>query len=112
MPTLKLFASHGAIEEARAVRLLEKLCEVVATFETVDPKTIKAGVVAMSPSLNNSPVRRGFLCLEACILTGRPPELKARMADALKEALDSLVGDDGLSLTVEIREMDRDFYRS
>lgn len=112
MPTLKLFVSDGAIEEARAVRLLENLCDAISNFETVDPKTIKAGVVTMGPALNNSPVKKGFLCLEACILTGRPPELKARMADALKGVLDSLVGDDGLSLTVEIREMDRDFYRS
>lgn len=112
MPTLKLFVSEGAIEEARAVRLIEKLCEAVSTFETVDPKTVKAGVVTMSPSLNLSPIKKGFLCLEACILTGRTPELKAKMADSLKAVLDSLMGDDGLSLTVEIREMDRDFYRS
>lgn len=112
MPTLKLFVSEGAIGEARAVRLLEMLCEAISGFETVDPKTIKAGVVTMSPSLNISPVNKGFVCLETCILTGRPPELKARMANALKGVLDSLVGDDGLSLTVEIREMERDFYRS
>mgnify|MGYP001189083585 CR=1 FL=1 len=111
MPTLKLFVSEGAIEQARADRMLERFCEVLSDFETVDPKTIKAGVVVMGPFLNNNPAKKGFLCLEACLLSGRPPELKARMADALKSVLDALAGDDGLSLTVEIREMEREFYR-
>lgn len=112
MPTLKLLASQDALTHERAERLLLRLCEVMAEMETVDPKTIKACVLQTSASLNFNSTKRGFLCLEVCVLSGRPIELRTRMAEALKTVLELMMGGDGLSLTVEVREMNKDTYRS
>lgn len=115
MPHLILTLTNNLAQEAYVPAILTELAVALAEFETIDSRSIKS--YAMSPSqwVMGEGAPEGFVHLEVAILSGRPPELRQAIAQRLASIVQhhyQVPHDEGrASLTLELREMDRDTYQ-
>ena len=115
MPHIHLQTTADLAENANVPDLLTELAECLATLETIDSRSIKAYHSLRSIWQMGEGAPPGFAHCEVAILTGRPLELRKKMADSLYAILQTgfresqATGEAGL--TLELREMDRETYR-
>lgn len=115
MPHILLETSADVIENDRIPDILEALVATLAGLESVDPAAIKSyhGLRANWAMGDGAP--QGFVHCEVRVLTGRSEALRAAMADALVSRLEQMVSESlsngEISLTLEVREMERATYR-
>jgi 5-carboxymethyl-2-hydroxymuconate isomerase len=110
MPHLRLSSSPGALTKEEAGSLLRELCTVFCLMETVDSATVKAYFSEVQDFVMGEGAPDGFVHLEASILTGRTEELRGRIAKDLVQVMKKHLDSRGLSITVEVREMDKAGY--
>jgi 5-carboxymethyl-2-hydroxymuconate isomerase len=93
---------------------LGELATLLASFETVEPRAVKAyaNVREHFALLPEGPA--GFAHLEVSLMRGRPLELRKVIADAMRarvlDEFEEKVTQGEIAITVEIREMDPDTY--
>jgi 5-carboxymethyl-2-hydroxymuconate isomerase len=115
MPHILLETTADLPENANVPDILDALVRRLSTFETVQPASIKA-YHSLRPNWSmGTGAPPGFAHCTVAIMTGRPPELRRRIADGMYEELRSHFGMSldakEVSLTLELREMDAETYR-
>jgi len=115
MPHIHLETTSDLWENGAIPDILEALVSRLATFETISAPSIKATHSLRSVWAMGMGGRSGYAHCTVSILTGRPPELKRRIADGLYAVMKQcFVESDSTgeaSLTLEVREMEADTYR-
>ena len=115
MPHIELKTTPNVGRSLDVPKLLSDLAETLASFETVTPAAIKAYHVPIGTWLMGEGAPRGFAQCTVSVLSGRPVELRCRMADALvgvmRQALSEAIRAGEASATLELREMDAETYR-
>lgn len=114
MPHLILETTADLPENANVPDILEALANELATYKTVASDTIKGSHVLRSVWHMGAGGPPGFAHLTIAVLSGRPLELRRRIAEGMSRVLhdhlaESLAAGE-VSVTVELREMDRDTY--
>lgn len=79
-------------------------------MESIDSATVKAYYSQVQDFVMGAGAPEGFVHLEASILSGRSPELRFRFASDLVAIMKRYLAGRGLSVTVEVREMDKSGY--
>ncbi len=115
MPHIILETTTDLAENGAVPDILEALIRRLCEYETIDSKAVKAYHTLRSVWHMGAGAPAGFAHCTVCLLSGRPIELRKRIADGMYEELreqfsDSLAGREA-SLTLEVREMDADTYR-
>lgn len=110
MPHLRLSSSPGALTNEESRSLLSELCQDFCAMETVDSATVKAYYSEVQEFVMGQGAPEGFVHLEASILTGRSEELRGRIARELVQVMRRHLDSRGLSITVEVREMEKAGY--
>ena len=93
---------------------LGELATLLASFETVEPRAVKAyaNVREHFALLPEGPA--GFAHVEVSLMRGRSLELRKAIADAMRarvlDEFEEKVAQGEIAITVEIREMDPDTY--
>lgn len=111
MPHLRLsysadiFPNDGGVQQ-----LLAELAGCLAGFETLDSRAIKAYATAHREWAMGDGAPTGFVHCEVAILSGRPVELRKQIGAGIAAVLRKVLPREEISLTVEIREMDRETY--
>lgn len=109
MPHLQVeYGPPGAVQVETP--LLTDLVAELCRHETVDPKAVKAYVRPTEGAVFGEGHPGAFVHVTACLLAGRPEELRCQIADGLLAVLQSRFGPE-VGLTCEVREMDRATYR-
>ena len=115
MPHILLETTANIAENAHVPDILEELIELLCSFETIDPKSVKAYHTLRSVWSMGTGAPHGFAHCCVGVLSGRPIELRTRMSDAffakLNELLAESIQQGEAGVTFELREMDRDTYR-
>ena len=115
MPHIILETTADLVENAQVPDILEALVSKLASFETIDPKSIKAYHTLRSVWAMGEGATAGFAHCSEWILAGRTIELRAAIADGMYGVLlehfeESREANDA-NLTLEVREMDPLTYR-
>jgi 5-carboxymethyl-2-hydroxymuconate isomerase len=112
MPHIHLNTSGNIDGDMRAV--LRGLADALASFETVSTSDIKAYHSRYEIWEMGEGAPRGFVHCTLSMLSGRPPELKGKIASEMYALLKGQyaegVGSGEIGVTLELREMDRDTY--
>jgi 5-carboxymethyl-2-hydroxymuconate isomerase len=116
MPHIHLETTADLHENADVPEILEALIGALVTVESINPATVKAYHTLLKNWHVGEGHPAGFAHLTLEILSGRPPDLKAKLADTVFAELQarfaySRENEDG-KITLEIREMDAATYRS
>lgn len=115
MPHLILETTADLPENGHIPDILEALVAKAAEFPTVDAKALKGYHTLRANWVMGAGAQPGFAHLSFWVLSGRPEELRKRMADdlyaVLKECFAESLAANEVSLTLEIREMDPATYR-
>lgn len=115
MPHIILETTADLPENAQVPDILEALTEELSSYETVTPSAIKAYHTLRSNWCMGAGGPPGFAHVTVAIMTGRPLELRKKIADGmwkvLREQFAESLGNEEVSLTLEVREMDADTYR-
>ena len=115
MPHIHLETTSDLEENANLPDILEALTRELADQETVSSKAIKSYHTLRSVWVMGEGAPAGFAHCEVGILTGRPLELRKKMAEALSAVLHrefaESISQGLVSVTLELREMDRDTYQ-
>lgn len=113
MPHLVVEASAGAVGDPNG--LLEHLVDELSACETVSASAVKARFYEAQRWQMGKGAPQAFAHLEARILSGRSPELRAQIADRLVrrfcDCLGVELGSPDIAVTFELREMDAATYR-
>lgn len=114
MPHLILETTADLPENAHIPDILEALSNELATYKTVASDSIKAYHTLRSVWYMGTGAPPGFAHLTVAILSGRPLDLRRRIGEGmsriLHEQLTESLEAGEVSITVEVREMDRDTY--
>lgn len=114
MPHLHLETTADLPENANVPDILEAIVAELSTYETIQSPSIKAYHTLRSVWHMGEGAPPGFAHLTVAILTGRPMELRRRMAEGmlrvLREHLTMSLEADEVSVSVELREMERETY--
>ena len=93
---------------------MTELAAKLASFETVEPRAVKAylNVREHFAILPEGPA--GFAHLEVSLMRGRPLELRRQIAEGMRQKLAEefaeKLSQGEIAITVEIREMDSETY--
>jgi 5-carboxymethyl-2-hydroxymuconate isomerase len=116
MPHIHLETTCDLAENANIPDILQALADRLGVFETIDPVTVKADHILRSVWATGEGARPGFAHCTVCILSGTPPELRQRIADALYAVMEEWFVDSGeadeASLTLEVRDIAAETYRA
>lgn len=114
MPHIHLETTADLHENGNIPDILEALVSKLCTFETVDSKSVKAYHLLRSNWVMGEGAPPGFAHCTVAILSGRPPELKQAIASGmyaeLKQQFAFSLENGEVSLTLELRDMDRETY--
>lgn len=110
MPHLRLSSSPMALPRLDASSLLTDLCDKFCLMESIDPATVKAYFSEVELFVMGNGAPKGFVHLEASVLAGRADELRGQIAHELLDVMKKHLRGRPLSVTVEVREMDRAGY--
>jgi 5-carboxymethyl-2-hydroxymuconate isomerase len=115
MPHIILETTSDLPENANVPDVLDALVEKLASFDTIEAKSIKAYHSLRSVWSVGEGHAPGFAHCTVKLMTGRAPELKKQIAtglfQVLKEAFADSVGSGEAGVTLELHEMDRDTYQ-
>lgn len=115
MPHIHLRTTADLRENTSIPDILEALVAALAEIESIEARSIKAYHSFHPVWAVGAGARPGFASCSISLLAGRPEELRSRIADrlygALQAAFAESVGLDEVSLTLEVREMNRATYR-
>lgn len=115
MPHIILETTADLYENANIPDILEALVSRLSSFETIDSKAIKAYHTLRSNWRMGDGAPPGFAHLTVGILGGRPLPLRVQITDGMyKELLSHFqlsIEHDDISVTLEVREFDKDTYR-
>lgn len=114
MPHIHLETTADLPENADVPDILESLVATLAVQETVAPATIKAYHSLRSNWAMGEGAPAGIAHCTVMVLSGRPLELRRTISQAMFETLKrgffaSLEANE-VSLTLEVREMERETY--
>lgn len=114
MPHVHLETTADLPENAHVPDILERLTAALSVQETVAPASIKSYHSLRSVWVMGEGAPDGFAHLIVAILSGRPLELRqqigAALYDVLKEEFAQSLEAGEVSLTLEVREMEKDTY--
>ena len=115
MPHIELKTTANLPRALDVADLLKQLVDKLSTFETVKPAAIKAYHVPVKRWVMGEGAPKGFAHCTVSVLSGRPVELRAQMADAMVEVMRKALAPDmragEVSVTLELREMEPETYR-
>ncbi|HRK21271.1 MAG TPA: hypothetical protein PLX06_05655 [Fimbriimonadaceae bacterium] len=115
MPHIHVYTSADLVENVDIPDILRALVDELAAQETIDAKTIKAYHSLHHTWAMGDGAPTGFAHCSVSLLTGRPVELRKRIADAMyarfKVCFESSIASGEISPTLEVREMDLETYR-
>lgn len=115
VPTIHLQTSADLPENTSISDILEALVATLSLIESIDPKAVKAYHTLRSVWVMGSGAQPGFAACEVAVLAGRSEELRVKIADMMFAALRSAFAQSAsageISLTLEVREMDKPTYR-
>lgn len=115
MPHIRLETTADLPENADVMDILESLTAELCAHPTISAAGVKATHVMHRQWVQGEGATSGFVHLEVALLAGRPPELLARISDAMyAELLGSFsesVEAGEAKLTMELREMAPATYR-
>ncbi len=116
MPHIHLETTADLVENAHIPDILDALITTLSLQESVGAAAIKASHSLRPVWAVSAGSPEGFAHCTVCILTGRPVELRRRMADNLYSVLRDSFSESSergeASISLELREMDRETYRS
>jgi len=115
MPHIHLETTADLPENANIPDILEALVSKLSSFDTVASESVKAYHLLRSNWAMGAGAPPGFAHCTVAILAGRDCDLRKRIADGMYEELKShfemSLDNQEVSITLEVREMDRDTYR-
>jgi 5-carboxymethyl-2-hydroxymuconate isomerase len=115
MPHLKLECSNNVAKELDVCSLFSRLHSLLAELGPFQIADMKSRLMRYDDFfVSDGAPNKSFVHLELAILSGRDPQLKKNVSTKLlqflknefQQSLESL----SCSFTVEIRDLDRDFY--
>lgn len=115
MPHIHLSTSADLVENVDIPDILRVLVEELCRQETIEPNAVKAYHSLMHTWVMGEGAPNGFAHCEIRILTGRAPDVRKRIADAmfrrLRSCFRATIEANEAALTLELREMDRETYQ-
>ena len=120
MPHIHLETTSDVAENQDVQDILGRLVARLATFDTFQSPSIKCYHSLRSTWEMGEGAPEGFVHCTVSIMAGRPEELRIAIADAMYDELTSSFSlslgqtsdhSGSISLTLEIREMDKSTYR-
>jgi 5-carboxymethyl-2-hydroxymuconate isomerase len=115
MPHLVLDSVEGLPENERLGDLLETLATTLGSYQTIDPRAVKAYAQIRTLFRTGAGAPPGFVHLEVAVLAGRSVEMRRAMAHGLynkvKEFFHESLKAGRIGITLEVREMDPETYR-
>jgi 5-carboxymethyl-2-hydroxymuconate isomerase len=115
MPHIHLEATPNAIANTDVILVLRQLTGKLSSFESIDPASVKSYYTERPTYLMGDGAQKGFVHCTVAIVSGRPPELKDSIARGMMEVLEHWFGRKKelrqASITLELREMDRETYQ-
>ncbi len=115
MPHIVLETTADLPENSAIPDILEALVERLSGFKTINSESIKAYHTLRSNWVMGAGAPAGFAHVTVAIITGRPVELRQKIADGMWEEFQShftMSSEAGeVQLTLELREMDAETYR-
>jgi 5-carboxymethyl-2-hydroxymuconate isomerase len=115
MPHIHLETTADLPENADVPEILSALVDCLSGFDTIESKSIKAYHLLRSNWQMGEGAPGGFAHCTVAILAGRELELRKLISDAmftvLKNSFAMSLENNEVSLTLEVREMDKETYR-
>lgn len=115
MPHLVLETVEGLPENERLGELLDILAKTMGSYQTIDPRAVKAYAQVRGLFRMGEGAPPGFVHLEVAVLAGRPVEMRRAMAHGLFNKLKEFFHESHeagrIGITLEVREMDPETYR-
>lgn len=115
MPHIILETTADLYENASIPDILEALVQKLSSFDTIDPRAIKAYHTLRTNWHMGEGAPPGFAHCTVGIVDGRPQDLRQKIAAGMYEELRShfsmSLENDEVSLTLELRQFDGDTYQ-
>ena len=115
MPHIRVETTADLPENGNIPDILEALVERLCSFDSVDPKAVKAYHHLRANWSMGAGAPPGFAHCEVSILEGRAPDLRKKIADGMYEEFrshfDMSLENKEVGITLELREMAKDGYR-
>lgn len=115
MPHIILETTSDLPENANVPDVLDALVQKLASFDTIEEKSIRAYHTLRSVWSVGKGHPAGFAHCTIKLMTGRSPELKKQIASGLfkvlKDGFADSVANKEAAVTLELHEMDRDTYQ-
>lgn len=115
MPHLRIQTTANLTENARMGEILERMVRAFSGFETIQSASVKGYHLLHETWCLGAGAKPGFVHCELAILSGRPVELRRKLADEMYSELKTCFAESlengEANLTLEVREMDRDTYQ-
>lgn len=115
MPHIELLTTSDLPENADVPDILQELVTILSAQETVAPERVKARHLLISNWVMGEGAPAGFAHCTVSILAGRTDELKRRISQemyaVMKRRFAVSYEAKEVSLTLELREMDRETYQ-
>lgn len=115
MPHFKIECSNNIAESLDARSLFSRLHPLLAELGPFQIADMKSRLMRHNDFfVSDGTPSKAFVHLELAILSGRDPQLKknvsAKLLEFLKNEFQPSLGSRVCSFTVEIRDLDRDYY--
>jgi 5-carboxymethyl-2-hydroxymuconate isomerase len=115
MPHIHLETTSDLEENAKLPDILEALTLELCKHETIASKAVKAYHTLRSVWVMGEGAPAGFAHCEVAVLEGRPQDLKQQIAAAMmkvmQEQFSESISSGAVSVTLELREMEKDTYQ-
>lgn len=115
MPHIILETTADLFENAHIPDILEALVEKLSSFESINPKAVKAYHTLRSNWHMGEGAPPGFAHCTVGMLAGRPKELKRAIASEMFKVMRTnftmSLENDEVSLTLELREFETETYQ-
>jgi 5-carboxymethyl-2-hydroxymuconate isomerase len=106
MPHIELKASPNLEISVDIDGLLKRLVVTLSQIETITPSAIKAYHTPVTTHTMGEEAPEEFIHCTVSILSGRPVELRQKMAKQMHEVMKRAPGVGNASISLELREMD------
>lgn len=115
MPIIELFLTGNVDEIGSEERCLQELIDVVGQFDFLRKDRVRAMATTRHHYTVGEGHAAGFVHCRIKILSGHDSQDKSRLADAMFEKLKQFfklsMHDGKATVTFELQEMEREFYR-
>ncbi len=115
MPHIHLLTSANLVENVDLPDILRRLVAELSVQDSVESSAVKAYHSLFHTWAMGEGAPAGFAHCRVYLLTGRTPELRGRIAEAMfaqmRQVFQDSLAHGEVGVTVEIREMDRETYR-